>query len=191
MISFLTNLFSYFLFCWKWNKNHFQNFSILRLTFYSNPSAIFSETKENKNVSSKNKLWRKFKWIKWIHDRKVKLHKIYHANFWKNATKLASNLNCEIKNWRKTTKKSDSVSNKDWKLPNHVATDSRTRGLVSFSKIEYWFCSFTSTTKKRKSETCWFSSCIRNPWPSEKKEDKTNHGKRVSYCLASVGIGNV
>ena len=25
----------------------------------------------------------------------------------------------------------------------------------------------------------------------KKKEDKTNHGKRVSYCLASVGIGNV
>ena len=36
-----------------------------------------------------------------------------------------------------------------------------------------------------------FPPVFETPGLLKKKEDKTNHGKRVSYCLASVGIGNV
>ena len=74
-------------------------FWIMRLTFYSNLSAIFiffrssevSSSKENK-IFHQNELCRNFKWIapcieyvcESTIERKVNRHKICHDNFWKN-----------------------------------------------------------------------------------------------------------
>ena len=60
-----------------------------------------------------------------------------------------------------------------------------------FPRLNIDFAVSLALPKNEKVKPAGFPPVFETLGLLKKKEDKTNHGKRVSYCLASVGIGNV
>ena len=60
-----------------------------------------------------------------------------------------------------------------------------------FPRLNIDFAVSLALPRKEKVKPAGFPPVFETLGLLKKKEDKTNHGKRVSYCLASVGIGNV